>query len=113
VRALDEWIRLAGITEGPIFRSVSQVQKMGGPLSARSVGWVIKRALGRAGLSKAELAKYGAHSLRAGFCTSAYLAGASEISIMRQSGHRSPAMVRKYIRADREDRQTAARKLGL
>ena len=39
--------------------------------------------------------------------------GASELAIMRQTGHRSSAMVRKYIRADRQDRQTAAGKLGL
>jgi hypothetical protein len=32
---------------------------------------------------------------------------------MKQTGHKSPAMVRKYIRADRQDRQTAVGKLGL
>jgi integrase len=113
VRALDEWMRLASIKHGPVFRRVSQTQKVGGALSARSIGWVIKRALGRAGLDATELSKYGAHSLRAGFCTEAYSNGASEVAIMKQTGHKSPAMVRKYIRADRQDRQTAVGKLGL
>jgi integrase len=69
-----------------------------------------KRALGRADLSVRELARYGTHSLRAGFATEAYGNGASEVFIMRQTGHRSSAMVRKYIRADR---RTAVGKLGL
>ncbi len=56
----------------------------------------MKRALGRAGLTARELTRYG-----------------SELAIMRQTGHKSSAMVRKYIRADRQDRQAAAGKLGL
>jgi integrase len=113
VRALDQWLRQASIKEGPVFRKVTHAQTVCGGLGAHSVGWIVKRALGRAGLSGRELARYGAHSLRAGFATEAYGNGASELAIMRQTGHRSSAMVRKYIRADRQDRQTAAGKLGL
>jgi integrase len=49
----------------------------------------------RAGL---EPVKYAGHSLRAGRATSAAIAGASERSIMNQTGHRSVQMVRRYIR---------------
>ena len=49
----------------------------------------------RAGL---DAAKYAGHSLRAGHATSAAIAGASERSIMNQTGHRSVQMVRRYIR---------------
>ena len=38
------------------------------------------------------------HSLRAGLATSAAKAGKSERAIMAQTGHRSVAMVRRYIR---------------
>ncbi|NAE18310.1 integrase, partial [Enterococcus hirae] len=38
------------------------------------------------------------HSLRAGFATSAAAAGKSERAIMRQTGHTSLPMVRRYIR---------------
>jgi integrase len=113
VRALDQWLRQAAIKEGPVFRRVTHEQAIGGGLVPHSVGWIVKRALARAGLSPAELARYGAHSLRAGFATEAYSNGASELAIMRQTGHKSNAMVRKYIRADRQDRQAAASRLGL
>ena len=43
-------------------------------------------------------APYAGHSLRAGFCTQAYLNGVPELSIMRQSRHQSLDTVRKYIR---------------
>jgi integrase len=58
-----------------------------------------RRALcGDAGLDPAP---YAGHSLRAGFCTQAYLNGAPELAIMRQSRHKSLDTMRKYVR-DRE-----------
>jgi hypothetical protein len=45
-----------------------------------------------------KLAQFAGHSLRVGHGTSASIAGASERSIMRQSGHRSVQMMRRYIR---------------
>ena len=38
------------------------------------------------------------HSLRAGLATSAAKAGKSERAIMKQTGHKSAQMVRRYIR---------------
>ena len=55
----------------------------------------MKKLADRAGL---DAAKYAGHSLRAGHATSAAIAGASERSIMNQTGHRSVQMVRRYIR---------------
>ena len=45
--------------------------------------------------------------------TSAAIAGASERSIMRQTGHRSVQMVRRYIRDGNLFRENSAGKLGL
>ena len=56
--------------------------------------------------------RYAGHSLRAGLATSAAEAGASERSIMNQTGHRSVAMVRKYIR-DGLFGENAAAKVGV
>ena len=42
---------------------------------------------------------FGGHSLRAGLATAAATAGKSEHAIMKQTGHRSLTMVRRYIRA--------------
>ena len=58
-------------------------------------------------------AKYAGHSLRAGHATSAAIAGASERSIMNQTGHRSVQMVRRYIRDGSLFRENSAGKLGL
>jgi len=42
-----------------------------GGLEPRSIANLIKKAISRAGVSEKELLKYGAHSLRAGFATTA------------------------------------------
>jgi integrase len=53
------------------------------------------------------------HSLRAGLATTAARNGASERSIMKQTGHRSVQMVRRYIREAELFHDNAAAKLGL
>ncbi len=71
VRALDQWLRQAGIESGPVFCKVNRgenVQKTA--LNPASVAWIDKRALGRAGIR--DLHRCGAHSLRAGFATTAF-----------------------------------------
>ena len=57
-------------------------------------------------------AKYAGHSLRAGHPTAA-IAGASERSIMNQTGHRPVQMLRWYIRNGNLFRDNSAGKLGL
>lgn len=64
-------------------------------LSDRSVARIVQRNATRAGLVEMDVA---GHSLRAGFATSAAAAGKSERSIMKQTGHTSLPMVRRYIR---------------
>jgi integrase len=56
---------------------------------------------------------YSGHSLRAGLATSAAIAGASERAIMNQTGHKSAAMVRRYIRDGSLFRDNAAARVGL
>jgi integrase len=111
VRVLQTWLELAEITTGPLFRSINrhgQVQV--GRLSDIDVARVVKKLVERAGL---DAAKYAGHSLRAGHATSAAIGGASERSIMNQTGHRSVQMVRRYIRDGSLFRENSAGKLGL
>ncbi len=111
VRNCQAWIEQAGVTTGPLFRSVSRHgQVQGGRLSGVDVARVVKKLAERAGLDPA---KYAGHSLRAGHATSAAIAGASERSIMKQTGHRSVQMVRRYIRDGSLFRENSAGKLGL
>jgi integrase len=105
------WLEQAAITEGPVFRSVNRHGKLQPMrLGPGDVATVVKKLVTRAGL---DAAKYAGHSLRAGHCTSAAASGASERSIMNQTGHRSAQMVRRYIREASLFRENSAGKLGL
>ena len=96
IRALRAWLEAAAISAGPLFRKVTRhglVSKAA--LTGRSVSRIIKRAISATGR---DASAYSGHSLRAGFATSAAKKGKAERAIMRQTGHRSVVMVRKYIR---------------
>jgi integrase len=111
VRALEAWLRASGIDEGAIFRAVNRHRKMQpGRLSGYAVALIVQRY---AEAARLDPEKYAGHSLRAGLATAAAIAGASERSIMAQTGHRSGAMVRRYIRDGNLFRENAAGKLGL
>jgi integrase len=111
VRTVQAWIELAAIEDGPVFRSISRHGRVQpGRLSGIDVARVVKKLAERAGL---DAVKYAGHSLRAGHATSAAIAGASERSIMNQTGHRSVQMVRRYIRDGSLFRENSAGKLGL
>jgi integrase len=111
VRNLQSWLEQAGISAGPLFRSINRHGQMHpGRLSAGDVARVVKKLAERVGLDSA---KFAGHSLRAGHATSAAIAGASERSIMNQTGHRSVQMVRRYIRDGSLFRENSAGKLGL
>jgi integrase len=111
VRTLQTWLDQAALAEGPVFRSLNRhgqlrPRRLGGVDVAR----IVKKLAQRAGLDPA---KYAGHSLRAGHATSAAASGASERSIMNQTGHRSVQMVRRYIREGSLFRENSAGKLGL
>jgi integrase len=111
VRTMQAWIEAAGLGTGPVFRSINRHGHIGpGRLSGIDVARIVKKLADRAGLDSA---KYAGHSLRAGHATSAARAGASERSIMNQTGHRSVQMVRRYIREGSLFRENSAGKLGL
>jgi len=96
VRALRAWLDAAGIASGPIFRSVNRWGKVGARLSAYDVARIVKRRAQAAGLDARMLA---GHSLRAGFATTAALAGLDAVAIAEVTGHRSLNTLQRYIRA--------------
>ena len=106
VRSFQDWLDASKITEGPLFRPITRHGKMGcNRLSTKAVARIVKRYVTGIGLDASHFA---GHSLRSGFATSASMAGASEAAIMKQTGHQSLAMVRKYIRAGTLFRENAA-----
>ena len=111
VRSLEAWLQSARIASGPVFRSLNRHgQIRPSRLSSIDVARVVKKLAERAGLDPS---KFAGHSLRAGHATAAAIAGASERSIMAQTGHRSVQMVRRYIRDGSLFRENSAGKLGL
>ncbi len=96
VVALETWLIVASLATGPVFRAVDRYGHLrDGRLSGRAVARIVKRCAAKAGLDKSQ---FSGHSLRAGFATSAAVAGVSERAIMKQTGHKSTKMVRRYIR---------------
>jgi site-specific recombinase XerD len=94
--AVADWRAAAGISTGPLFQSVDKGGHVGGRLSDRAVALILKVAAKRAGLDPEAVS---GHSLRAGLATSAARAGATPEQIMSQTGHKSAAMVARYVRA--------------
>lgn len=95
-KAVEEWLEAAKITAGPIFRPVNRHSLVGSSrLTGEAVSIVVKERVAKIGQT-ADL--FSGHSLRAGFATSAAMAGASSHSIRRQTGHTSDAMLSRYIR---------------
>ncbi|MCJ2097631.1 site-specific integrase [Methylobacterium sp. E-046] len=116
VALVREWLDAAGITSGPVFRPVSRsgrvrkasqaetvsdegVSARVAPklprLTDRSVANILQSYCAAAGL---DASTFGAHSLRAGYITTAAERGADLARIMDQSGHRDPRTVVGYIR---------------
>lgn len=111
VRALQTWMETAGISEGPLLRSVDRHGNVAGRgICARTVADVVKRTVAKIGKDPGMFA---GHSLRAGLATSAAMHGKSMASIMKQTRHRSEAMVRVYIRDGSLFRDNAADGIGL
>lgn len=97
VRAVRAWLESAGSpTVGPLFVGMTRHSKLTGRrLDGKDIAILIKSAATAAGL---EASRFSGHSLRAGLVTTAARAGKSERAIMDQTGHKSAAMVRRYIR---------------
>ena len=104
VALVREWLDAAGIVEGPVFRPVSRSGNVRSPdpgtakpprLTTQAVADIMKRYCAAAGL---DASTFGAHSLRAGYITTAAERGADLTRIMDQSRHRDPRTVVGYIR---------------
>ena len=111
VVALNNWLQLAGITAGPVFRSVGKSNHPAArALHPESVNTLVQKAVTRAGIDPGP---YSAHSLRAGFVTYAHLRGASDRAIAHQTRHRSLATLGTYVRIQQAWTDNAATILGL
>ena len=106
VEALEVWLKLARIRQGPLFRRITGRGREPGSLrlNDREVARLVKRAASAAGLrgdlpEGDRLALFSGHSLRAGLASSAEV---DERHVQKQLGHASAEMTRRYQR--RRDR---------
>jgi integrase len=96
VNALQAWLEASGINSGLIFRGVSRYGKISEyGITAQSIALVVKQRARAVGLDSS---KYSGHSLRAGLVTSAAQMGVNSWKIRQQTGHKSDAMLARYIR---------------
>jgi site-specific recombinase XerD len=95
-KSLRAWMAAAKITSGPIFRPIFNGGHVStNRLSDRAVAEIVKTYVKRIGLDPTS---FSAHSLRAGFLTSAAQSGASVFKMMDVSRHKRMDTVRGYIR---------------
>jgi site-specific recombinase XerD len=121
VRNTQKWIKQSNISCGSLFVSINRHGRIGKRLSDKSVALIIKKYVYELSIYKGasheeasvHASKFAGHSLRAGLATSAAMAGVSEISIARQTGHKKLDTLRKYIRMGSLFKDNAAAKLGL
>lgn len=99
VKALKNWLALAGIEGGPLFRPINRYDQVVGTkaLTPQSVALIVKAAVRLMAGEKAA-AMVAGHSLRAGYCTEAATVGLQPYQIREQTGHRSDVTLARYIR---------------
>jgi len=111
VRALRAWLEHAQLVSGALFRPIDRHGNIGAArLTGSAVARIVKRTAAAAGL---DASLFSGHSLRAGLATAAAAAGASDRTIMKQTGHKSRAMVDRYIRSAELFKDNAGSIVGL
>jgi site-specific recombinase XerD len=96
VKATQAWMNATHIETGALFRSVDRHGNIKDRLSDKSIALIVKKYISELGLDEGEFA---AHSLRSGLSTSAAMMGITDISIMKQTGHKTREMVDRYVQA--------------
>jgi integrase len=106
VRAVLDWMIVANIQSGPVFRRLHRGDTVGqSRLSPQSVALIIKDLAGKVGL---DASRYAGHSLRSGFLTSAARNHASIFKMADQSRHKSLDVLREYVRNEERFEDHAA-----
>lgn len=96
VGALETWLKRAKIDAGAVFRRFDRYGHLTPHrLDAGYVSCVVKGRLRTLGVDPK---LYSSHSIRAGLVTEAARAGVPSWRIRRTTGHRSDAMVARYVR---------------
>jgi len=93
--AVRAWIKAAKLHNGKLFRAIRSGNRLTSSLGDRQVSRIVKQRIARAGIDSTD---FSAHSLRAGFMTSAGRAGIHLGDAMQMSGHRTIEVALRYYR---------------
>ena len=105
IRTLKLWIQRLDKTSDALFVRVRKGDKITSDrLTDKTVNDLVKTYFGK---------EFSAHSLRASFITIAKINGADDSEIMRQSKHKTSAMIQRYTRIEDIKKHNAGMKLGL
>jgi site-specific recombinase XerD len=105
VRTLKNWVERLDKTSDALFVRVRKGDKLTTDrLTDKTVNDLVKTYFGE---------EFSAHSLRASFITIAKINGADDSEIMRQSKHKTSAMIQRYTRIEDIKKHNAGLKLGL
>lgn len=110
VRSLEDWLGASGLSEGPLFRRIDRHGNILGRMTPQSVRLIVKSCCEEVGLDPS---RYGAHSLRSGFCSTAAKAGKPEHQIMKQTRHKRSDSLQRYIKKANLFDDNAASGIGL
>lgn len=94
---LRRWIAASQLSSGPLFRALHLDRVCEGPLCTSSIRRIVKRALGRAGYSCAEIGEISGHSMRIGAAQDMMVAGFDALAIMQAGGWKSTNVVLRYV----------------
>ena len=112
VRALEDWLRRAKISRGPVFRRVTAAGTIEDRLTGDGVYKILRARAAAAQLTVLATERLSPHGLRAGMITEASLNGALDEQIMPHSRHKDATM-RGYRRRARIVVDNPARLLDL
>ena len=105
IRTLQSWMQRLEKNADALFVRVRKGDKITTDrLTDKTVNDLVKTYFGT---------EFSAHSLRASFITIAKINGADDSEIMRQSKHKTSAMIQRYTRIEDIKQHNAAMKLGL
>jgi integrase len=96
-RLLSRWMNEAGLTEGPLFRSLHLGRLPDSPLVTSSIRRLIKRAAERAGFGPPVSCALSGHSMRVGAAQDMLVAGFDALAIMQAGGWKSANVVLRYV----------------
>ena len=109
VTDLEDWLSAAGISSGPVFRSIGRWGHVGeDAISDKTVNNILKRRVQQAGYNPT---LFSAHGLRSGFMTEAMEQGLSLSEAMAQTTHRSVQQASSYFDRAKSRTGRAARLL--